>query len=53
VSIILNTKNEYETEVSKRFNSPLGRIWWKIGIKMGYQQSYWELRLKYFRKLSE
>ena len=51
VSTILNTKNKYEDEVSNEFSSPLGRIWWKIGLKMGYLHTYWNIRLKYFEKL--
>tara|TARA_A100000164_G_scaffold381287_1_gene432169 strand:+ start:1457 stop:1618 length:162 start_codon:yes stop_codon:yes gene_type:complete len=52
VSTISNTEKEYQKEISERYNSPLGRIWWKIGIKMGYLKSYWKIRLKYFNKLS-
>jgi|ETNmetMinimDraft_2_1059921.scaffolds.fasta_scaffold465871_2 hypothetical protein len=51
VSTISNTKDEYEIEISSKFNSPLGKIWWRIGIKMGYLKSYWEIRLKHFFKL--
>tara|TARA_S200000501_G_scaffold252946_1_gene237031 strand:- start:7725 stop:7886 length:162 start_codon:yes stop_codon:yes gene_type:complete len=51
VSTILNTKHEYEKEVSEKFNSPLGRLWWRVGLKMGYLHSYWEIRLKYFLKM--
>jgi hypothetical protein len=51
VSTISNTKSEYEKEISNRYNSLLGRLWWKIGVKMGYLQSYWMIRLKHYLKL--
>ena len=53
VSTISNTKSDYEKEISNQYNSLIGRLWWKIGVKMGYLKSYWEIRLKHFLKLIE
>ena len=51
VSTISNTKSDYEKEISNQYNSLIGRLGWKIGVKMGYLKSYWEIRLKHFFKL--
>ena len=43
--------NEYQKDVSRFLSNPFRKIWFWIGVKRGYLDEFWSIRLKHYLKL--
>ena len=43
--------NDYQQEVSEHLTNPLKKLWWWVGIRYGYIDEFWVIRLKNYLRL--
>jgi len=53
VKMFIVLMNDYQREVSQHLTNPLKKLWWWIGVKFGYFNEFWLIRMKYYLKLKK